>query len=111
MPVINDYLNLNIEEVSDYLIEWIMRLQIKSGGFVDKVFIPGVTAENLRLRSLFIKSNCFSLLLCLSRTYPHLCNEELKTFMMNLSHEDWDLFYDLSKNKEKELTAQDRYPF
>lgn len=44
MPVINEYLNLNIEDVSDYLIEWIMRLQIKAGGFVDKVFIPGVTA-------------------------------------------------------------------
>jgi hypothetical protein len=63
-----------------------MKLQIKVGGFIEKVFIPGVTSENERLRKLFIKSNCFSLLLYLSRTYPHLCVEELKNFMMNLTH-------------------------
>lgn len=86
IPVINDFLNKDIEEVSDYLVEYIMNLQIKVGGFIEKVFIPGVTAENERLRKLFIKSNCFSLLLYLSRTYPHLCIEELKNFMANLTH-------------------------
>ena len=44
IPVINDFLNKDIEEVSDYLVEYIMRLQIKVGGFIEKVFIPGVTA-------------------------------------------------------------------
>lgn len=46
IPIISDFLNRDIEEVSDYLIEYIMKLQIKVGGFIEKVFIPGVTAEN-----------------------------------------------------------------
>ncbi len=46
IPIISDYLNTNIEEISDYLVEYIMKLHIKVGGFLEKVFIPGVTAEN-----------------------------------------------------------------
>ena len=41
------------------------------------------------------------MLMFLSRTYTHLCADELKVFMTNLSHEDWDLFYDMAANKGK----------